>query len=132
SPELVTITGNLYRVLSERDPQFRRTRPPTAIENLSPDNPLLRAIGTRPIEPTVTYHSIIANRRAADTPGGDDSIVPYESSHLDGAASEKIVKNTHMPTMEDPFAILEVHRILHEHLKSLTRTTVDRGPPRIQ
>ena len=68
-----------------------------------------------PFAPRVVYHSIIGNEAAANTPGGTDGIVPYWSSHLDGAASEMIVKSDHSVEV-NPRAILEVRRLLLEHL----------------
>jgi hypothetical protein len=41
--------------------------------------------------------------------------VKHESAHLDGVASEKIVHSTHS-TQSVPATILEVRRILYEHL----------------
>jgi hypothetical protein len=41
--------------------------------------------------------------------------VRYESAHLEGVASEKIVRSTHS-TQSTPATILEVRRILYEHL----------------
>ena len=67
-----------------------------------------------PIDPAVAYHSIIANHLAADTPGGSDKVVLYTSSHLEGAASEKIIHSGHGLTAH-PLAIREVRRILLEH-----------------
>jgi hypothetical protein len=89
-------------------------RVPTSIEGLAPDSPLSRSVSGMPIDTAVTYHSIIANHMAADTPGGSDLVVPYESAHLDGAASEKIVHDTHRCT-DNPLVIREVRRILLEH-----------------
>ena len=39
----------------------------------------------------------------------------YESAHLEGVASEKIVRSTHS-TQSTPATILEIRRILYEHL----------------
>jgi hypothetical protein len=41
--------------------------------------------------------------------------VRYESAHIEGVASEKIVRSTHS-TQSTPATILEVRRILYEHL----------------
>ena len=71
------------------------------------------------------YHSIIGNREKERTPGGSDGIVPYSSSHLDGAASELVVKSGH-GVQQQPSAILELRRILLEHLRSLGRDTSSR------
>jgi pimeloyl-ACP methyl ester carboxylesterase len=91
-------------------------RIPTSIDGLSPNNPFLHVMTDIPFAPGVTYHSIIGNHEAADIPAGTDKVVPYDSAHLDGAASEKIVKADHS-AHEHPLAVLEVRRILLEHLK---------------
>ena len=44
-----------------------------------------------------------------------DGIVPYSSSHWDGAASETVIPSGHS-VQETPQAIIEIRRILHEHL----------------
>lgn len=111
SPEIVTIGGELYaRARPSGD-----TRPRSGIDNLSPDCPVLGAISRLPFSPGLTYCSIIANYLAADTPGGTDLIVEYESSHLADAASEKIILGTH-DVGGRPAEIREVRRLLLEHL----------------
>lgn len=44
-----------------------------------------------------------------------DGIVPYDSSHLDGAVSETVVTGGHN-IHENPKTILQLRKILHEHL----------------
>jgi PGAP1-like protein len=56
----------------------------TSIDTLSPDNAFVKTLSKRPI--AVPYHSII---------GKYDELVPYSSSHLDGAQSELIVPYMH-------------------------------------
>jgi hypothetical protein len=97
-------------------------RVPTSIEGLSPDSPLSKSIADMPINPAVPYHSIIGNYREADTPGGSDKVVAYESAHLDGAVSEMIIKADHIGANKHPLAIREVRRILLEHA-GLTKET---------
>jgi pimeloyl-ACP methyl ester carboxylesterase len=86
----------------------------TGIEGLSPENPVLRASMSLPISERVTYHSIVGNTEAADTPQGSDGIVPYLSSRLKGASSELIVRSGHS-VQQTPRAVAEVGRILHRH-----------------
>lgn len=86
-------------------------RAPNSIDTLSPNNRLVKAIAAMPIAPGVTYHSIMGDRGKGDTPNSSDGIVPYWSSHLDGAASEKIVPSGHS-AHQNPEAIEEVRRIL--------------------
>jgi hypothetical protein len=70
------------------------------------------------IDSAITYHSIIGDQGKGDTPDSSDGIVPYWSSHLDGAASEKIVPSGH-GSERSPEGIEELERILHEHLDSV-------------
>ena len=90
----------------------------TGIDNLDPDNIGLKFIDKLPISSKVPYHSIIGNKYEAGIPGGTDGIVPYHSSHLDGAESELIVKSGHS-VQKNPLAIQELRRILLLHLKTL-------------
>ncbi len=89
----------------------------TSVDNLSPDNPIIQAMEKIPIAPDVTYHSIMGNIAKEGEPM-TDGVVPYSSSHLDGAASEKIVPSGHS-AQYNPLAILEVRRILDEYLASV-------------
>nr|WP_241879409.1 alpha/beta hydrolase [Psychrobacter sp. PraFG1]UNK06193.1 alpha/beta hydrolase [Psychrobacter sp. PraFG1] len=45
-----------------------------------------------------------------------DGIVPYSSSHLEGAASETIISGGHS-IQETPEAVLTLRKILHQHLR---------------
>lgn len=104
----------------------------TSVANLSPDNPVIEVLQAIPISSDVTYHTIAGN--VADKPDEEmtDGVVPYSSSHLDGAASEKIVQAGHSAHYH-PLAILEVRRILQEHLQSLPATaTAEPGGPAMQ
>jgi hypothetical protein len=46
-------------------------------------------------------------------------VVAYKSAHLDDVASELIVEADHLTVHQHALAILEVRRILQEHLQSL-------------
>jgi hypothetical protein len=88
---------------------------PTSIDQLTWDHPLLLALRDAGIDPTVTYHSIIADRRDPPRAGETDGVVPYASAHLDGAASELLIHGGHL-CQDDPSVIRECRRILTEHL----------------
>lgn len=64
----------------------------------------------------MTYYSIIG-RENADGPleESSDGIVPYWSSHLEGAASEKVIVSGHS-VQETPEAIIELRKILRNQL----------------
>ncbi|OTG66452.1 lipase family alpha/beta hydrolase [Acinetobacter silvestris] len=68
---------------------------------------------------SMIYHSIMGNITDSNDPNiMTDGIVPYRSSHLDDAASEKIIKGGHS-IQETPEAVLELRRILRLHLTQL-------------
>jgi pimeloyl-ACP methyl ester carboxylesterase len=87
---------------------------PTGIDGLSPKNPVLTTSAEIPV--AVPFHSIMGNEDKAGVAGGTDGVVPYWSSHLDGAESELIVKSGH-GAHENPLAIREMRRIMIEHAK---------------
>jgi len=105
---------------SSGDTAFNLSRIPTGVSGLSPANPIFSIVDQVPVKPDLPYHSIMGNTEATNTPGGSDGIVPYDSSHLEGAVSEKIVHSGHS-AHRDPQAILEVQRILIEHLSASGR-----------
>jgi pimeloyl-ACP methyl ester carboxylesterase len=88
---------------------------PTAVENMRPGSPFVRTLSASPIAPGVTAHSIVAVLGEGPVSGKTDGVVAYESAHLDGVESEKIVRSPHSCQAE-PDTILEVRRILLEHL----------------
>lgn len=68
---------------------------------------------------SIPYHSIIGNNSNSTDPSiMTDGVVPYSSSHLDHAVSEKIIKGGHS-IQETPEAVLELRRILRLHLVNL-------------
>ena len=88
--------------------------PANSVVFLRARSPLLEAILKLPMKPGVPYHSIIGDRGRGDTPDSSDGVVPYWSSHLAGATSEKIVPSGH-GTNENPAGIEEFRRILRNH-----------------
>jgi len=98
-------------------------RLPNSVWALRPTNPSFPIINSAPI--TVPYHSIIGDRGRGDSPNSTDGVVPYWSSHLDGAKSECIVPGPHA-SCELPQTIAELDRILRLNLglRSTSTTTV--------
>jgi hypothetical protein len=89
---------------------------PNSVDTLSPDNRFVVAVNTLPLTKGVPYHTIMGDRGKGGNkdhtkPISSDGIVPYWSSHLDGAKSELIVPSGH-GAHQDPQAIQEVRRIL--------------------
>lgn len=95
--------------------ELRMSRLPTSVENMSPGHPFLRALGASPIDPRITAHSIIAVLGEGPLTGKTDGVVAYESAHIEGVASELVVRSGHS-TQSNPETIEEVRRILREHL----------------
>ena len=97
-------------------PSYYGRGTPTSVHSLSPNAPIFAALNGSPPTRNVPYHSIIGVRKASDPLKSSDGFVSYESSHLDGAASEKLVPTGHSAyACED--AVDEVKRILKLHLK---------------
>ena len=68
----------------------------------------------------VPYHTIVANLFPDAPPGlWTDGVVAYESTHLDGAESEIMVRHNHFVN-DTTEATLEVQRILRLHLGALS------------
>lgn len=95
-------------------------RIPNSIDILDPDNRFLTTINAIPPVRGIPYHSVIGDRgkggnRDRTKPVSTDGIVPYWSSHIEGAQSEVVVPSGHW-TNQHPQAIAEIGRILREHL----------------
>ena len=93
--------------------RFRKSLP-TSIDELEWQSPILMRLVQLGLAPSVTAHSIIADKRNPPGPGGSDGLVPYESAHLDGVASESLVSSGHL-CQDHPAVISEVRRVLAEH-----------------
>ncbi|WP_394673288.1 esterase/lipase family protein [Limnobacter sp.] len=90
-----------------------------SIKNLSDQDPFVRESSKLPISSKVTYHSIMGNvTPEVILEASSDGVVPYASAKLEGSASELVVNSWHS-VQETPEAIVEIRRILHEHLNQL-------------
>ena len=95
----------------------------TSIDSLSPDSPVFDAMLASRRPPWVKYHNVIGvvpneglfGRLAA----GTDGVVSRESAHLDNAESEIIVAADHTTVHAHSQTVLEVRRVLLEHLAEL-------------
>ena len=94
-------------------PYFRKGLP-TSVDELEWQSPFLMGLDAVKLAPTIEAHSIIADRRDPPRAGGTDGLVPYESAHLDGTASEFLVSSGHL-CQDNPAVIREIRRILVEH-----------------
>jgi hypothetical protein len=110
---LTVVTG--IAELADKNKGLPKEAAPTAVDNMLPGNRFVRTLSASPIAPGVTAHSIIPVTNEGPPQGQNDTVVKYESAHLEGVASEKIVRSTHS-TQSTPATILEIRRILYEHL----------------
>ena len=115
-PNLITSRDRLVMVDSIRN-NLRDlfVAPANSIRFLRAKSPLLLSILKLPMSERATYHSVIGDQGKGDTPDSSDGVVPYWSSHLPNAKSEKIVPSGHGAN-ENSEGIEEVRRILHLHL----------------
>jgi hypothetical protein len=91
--------------------ELKPMRRSNSVDSLSPRSRFLNAMNTIPITPGVRYDTIIGDRGRGDSPNSSDGVVPYWSSHMNGAESEDIVPSGH-GAHQNPEAIAEVLRIL--------------------
>jgi pimeloyl-ACP methyl ester carboxylesterase len=90
---------------------------PTSITNMTPGNAFIKNLASIPIADGVVAHSIIAVDSEGPFKDGGDGMVKYASAHIDGVASEKVVRSSHS-VQGNPDTIQEVKRILMEHAKA--------------
>jgi pimeloyl-ACP methyl ester carboxylesterase len=118
TPSRLLTVGQTIRENMKPDPAaLQLKRFPNSVDTLAPNNRFVVAINKIPITPGIPYHTIVGDRGKGDTPNSSDSVVAYWSSHLDGAASERIVPSNHSSPL-NPQAIAEVHRILRLNARS--------------
>jgi pimeloyl-ACP methyl ester carboxylesterase len=116
TPRLFTPIYQEMKPLLVDDPTataFKRM--PNSVDTLEPNDRFVLAVNKLPITPGISYHSIMGDRGRGNTPNSSDGIVPYWSSHVDGAQSELIVDSGH-DAQTNPEAIKEVDRILKVNL----------------
>jgi pimeloyl-ACP methyl ester carboxylesterase len=109
---------------------FPKGKVPTSVDLLEPGSPCLELLASQPKPDGVHFHSIIGVLPPDETwinwitpvsrhgKEKSDGVVPYSSAHLDGVDSELIVPADHLEVHQHALSILEVRRILLEHLKT--------------
>jgi len=118
TPSRLLTVGRTLRESATADPSaLKLKRLPNSVDTLAPNSRFVVAINKIPITKGIPYHSIIGDRGRGDSPNSSDGVVPYWSSHLDGARSERIVPSGHGSPL-NPQAIAEVHRILQLNAQS--------------
>ena len=117
--KLISLPTDLTTTMKSEIPaetlrKMNNGRLPNSVSNLAPKAPYLQVLNKERIQ--VPYHSIIGNRgKPGPLANSSDGVVPYWSSHLDGAKSECIVPGPH-GSCQLPQTIAELDRILRLHL----------------
>lgn len=111
--------SEMVSVLTFHEGDLRLDRLPNSVDTLAPNNRFVRQINTFPLSTKIPYHCIMGDRgkggnKDHSKPISTDGLVPYWSSHLDGAQSELVVPSGHSAHL-NPQAIAEVKRILLLH-----------------
>lgn len=107
----------------------------TSIDSLSPSCPLLPVMLGAPRPPWVHHHNIVGviedKALVRKVAGRGDGIVEYDSAHLDNVDSEIVVPADHLRIHRHPLAVLEVRRVLRQHLAEIESwpRRPDAGPP---
>jgi len=130
--DLSEVGQQVIRLAKPRPDGEKLTHVPNSIDVLDPNSRFLLTINSIPIVKGIPYHSIIGDRGKGGNhdrtpPVSTDGIVPYWSSHLDGAESELIVPSNHWSN-RSPQGIAEVRRILLEHLHQAGIVSTPRTP----
>jgi pimeloyl-ACP methyl ester carboxylesterase len=128
--KLISVPQNVESSRSQAlidDPEFFADssilRISNSVDAMSAKSPILPLMLSSPRAPWVKYHNIIGLLDDVRVIGrvveGTDGVVAYESAHLDNVNSEITVSADHTNVHRSPRAILEVRRILLDHIAQL-------------
>jgi pimeloyl-ACP methyl ester carboxylesterase len=123
---------DMMNVTTFRAGELKLKRIPNSVDTLAPTNRFVIAINKIPITPGIPYHTVMGDRGRGDAPNSSDGVVPYWSSHMDGAKSELVVPSGH-GAHQNPKAMQEVRRILvlnADHGESRQRSSKRSVKPR--
>jgi pimeloyl-ACP methyl ester carboxylesterase len=118
--EVVRSNPQLWPTLAKNPSEARL---PTSLDLLRPGAPALKMLAKRGPPPGVHYHSVVGVLYG-EGKTGNDGFVAYESAHIDGVESELVVPAGHRELHDHPQAVLEINRILREHLEEFARFEV--------
>ncbi|MES2923776.1 MAG: alpha/beta hydrolase [Verrucomicrobiota bacterium] len=122
---LLKASMDVMKVATFQGDDLRLKQIPNSVDTLAPNNRFVKAIQNVPLTPGVPYHVICGDRGKGGNhdktpPVQSDGVVPYWSSHMDGAQSELVVPSSHS-AHQNPQAIAEVKRILKLHSTASNR-----------
>jgi pimeloyl-ACP methyl ester carboxylesterase len=121
--KLVQSQQKLFRENKDAFPSKSLLRIDTSVDSLAPDCPIFSVLLASSPPPWVKYHNIVGvvpqNWLLARWLNGTDGVVSEESARVEGVASELVVAADHTTVHGHPAAVLEIRRILLEHLAEL-------------
>ena len=130
--QLVATKGKLFRNNPKAFGKSTLLKVKTSIDSLSPKSPIFRTMQHAQRGPWVKYHNIVGS---IPNDGwwtamvvGSDGVVTRESARSEDAISELTVPADHSTIHSHPMAVLEVRRILREHLAGLRSQRRIGGP----
>ena len=97
------------------NPDLANWRVPSAVDNMTPRHPFIRALEPMPVAPGIASHSIVAVDGDPPYDDGSDGVVKYVSAHRTDCDSEIVVHSPHS-CQSNPATVAEVRRILLLHL----------------
>jgi pimeloyl-ACP methyl ester carboxylesterase len=107
-----------------RDTELLITK--TSIDSLSPNSPIFPVLLRSRRAPWVRYHNIVGMLEHSGWFSGDtiesDGIVSFQSAQMDDVQTQIVVQANHGSVHTTSRAILEVRRILIEHLREASET----------
>ena len=105
----------------------------TSIEALAPNSPILPVLLAARQDSSALFHNVVGRlqdeRVLRRVTGDGDGVVSFDSAHVDGVESEIVVKGKHVDIHRHPRTVLEIRRILLEHLALVGRDVPHRLPP---
>lgn len=132
SEKLFTLPGNLtseYAQIMNDNPDFFKSdmlKIATSTDSLSPESRFFEVMMTADADPRVRFHNIIG---VYDNPGPtaifggssepSDGVVSVESARCPDAVSQIEIPAEHSDVHQHPRAVLEVRRILTEHVQDV-------------
>lgn len=119
---LLQVGNNALKLVTLQSDDLHIKRMPNSVDTLAPNNRFVKEINQVPVTPGIPHHVICGDRgkggnKDTTKPIMSDGVVPYWSSHMATAKSEKIVPSGHS-AHQNPEAIIEIKRILREHAEN--------------
>jgi pimeloyl-ACP methyl ester carboxylesterase len=120
-----SVTNEYLELAKQNEEIFQNTKPftiSTSIDSLAPGSPFVQQMLGSKTGPYVKYHNIIGRVDSHSFWSGlfksdpTDGVVNVESATIHGVESETFVNSEHQKIHQHPRAILDVKRILYDHL----------------